>query len=209
MEPTVKQQPSTSFTDLLRGIFKNILDPIGSFLNSLGVTPNMMTMLGFFGNLIAAILLASGKMIGGGVIVLLMGPFDAIDGTMARLRGTPTRFGGVLDSVVDRYSELVIIGGLLVYFTRQENWTVVIVCYLAAMGSLLVSYTRARAEAAHFSVKGGFFTRVERYIVMTIGLLINQPVIAVWIIALLANFTAIQRMVLVYKQAAEQGDILK
>lgn len=209
MEHTVKLQPSISFTDLLRGKFKNILDPIGSFLNGLGITPNMMTMLGLFGNLLAAILLASGKMIGGGVIVLLMGPFDAIDGTMARLRGTPSRFGGVLDSVIDRYSELVIIGGLLVYFTRQENWIVVIVCYLAAAGSLLVSYTRARAESAKFSVKGGLFTRVERYIVITIGLLINQPVIALWVIALLANFTAIQRMILVYKQAAEQGDIIK
>lgn len=209
MDHTVKQQPFTSFTDFLRGKFKHVLDPIGTFLNGLGITPNMMTMLGLFGNLAAAFLLASGKMLGGGLIVLLMGPFDAIDGTMARLRGTPSRFGGVLDSVVDRYSELVIIGGLLVYFTRQENWTVVIVCYLAAAGSLLVSYTRARAESANFSIKGGLFTRVERYIVMTIGLLINQPVIALWVIALLANFTAIQRMILVYKQAAQQGDIIK
>ncbi len=178
-------------------------------MNSLGIYPNTMTLLGLVGNLAAAFLIARGQIVTGGIVVLLMGPFDAVDGTMARLRGEPTRFGGILDSVVDRYSELVILGGLLIYFTAAANWQGVILCYLAAAGSVLVSYVKARAEAASYPVKGGLLTRVERYIVTALFLLINHAIIAVWILAILANITAVQRLWMVYRQAQAQGDILK
>ena len=168
-----------------------------------------MTILGLVGNIIAAFLITQGQIVWGGVAVLLTGPLDAIDGTMARLRGAPTRFGGILDSVVDRYSELVILGGLLIYYTQRAEWLPVILCYLAAAGSVLVSYVKARSEAANYPIKGGLLTRVERYIITAFFLLINHPIYALWILAVLANVTAIQRLWIVYKQAAEQGDILK
>jgi CDP-diacylglycerol--glycerol-3-phosphate 3-phosphatidyltransferase len=190
-----------SFTDFLRVRFKGVLDPIGRWLNSLGLMPNTITILGLAGNVVGAYFLATGQITIGGILVLLMGPVDALDGTMARLRGEPSRFGGFVDSVTDRYSELVIYGGLLLYFNHQANWTACTLVYLAAAGSVLVSYVKARAEALNFDCKVGLLTRVERYLVLAPALVINQPLIAVWIIAVLANFTAVQRIWHVRKQA--------
>jgi len=190
-----------SFTDFLRVRFKGVLDPIGRFLNSLGLTPNMITILGLVGNTVGAYLLATGRITIGGIVVLLMGPVDALDGTMARLRGEPNRFGGFIDSVTDRYSELVIHAGLLYYFLQQGNDLACMLVFFAAAGSVLVSYTKARAEGLGFDCKVGLLTRVERYLVLAPALVINQPVIALWIIAVLSNLTAIQRILYVHKQA--------
>ncbi len=204
----MNQKPPANFTDMLRARFKNVLDPIGSYLNKIGLVPNTITLLGLLGNLVAAFLLARGEMVWGGVVVLLMGPLDAVDGTMARLRGAPTRFGGVLDSVVDRYSELFVLGGLLIYYSVHMDTNAILLCYLAAAGSVMVSYVKARAETAGYFIKGGLLTRVERYIITTLFLLLNQPLIALWALAILANFTAVQRILLVRKLAVEQNDIL-
>ena len=111
MEQTVQKEPVT-FTDYLRKTFKHVLDPAAGFLNRIGLMPNTVTVLGLLGNFIGAYFLAVGSITVGGIIILLMGPIDALDGTMARLRGQPTVFGAFVDSVTDRYSELVIFGGL-------------------------------------------------------------------------------------------------
>ncbi len=200
MENTVKVE-RTSLTDRLRALFKWALDPIGAFLNKLGLTPNMMTMLGLAGNVVGAIFIAKGNMFWGGLMVFLMWPIDALDGTMARLRGEPSDFGGFVDSVTDRYSELVIFGGLLYYFLEVGEPLASMLVFLSASGSILVSYTRARAEALGFQAKIGALTRVERYLVLAPGLIFNFPLIAMWIIAILANFTALQRIWYVRQQA--------
>jgi len=193
-----------SFTDFLRVRFKGVLDGIGGFLNRLGIMPNTMTLLGLAGNTIAAALLVWGHFLGGGIIILLMGPIDALDGTMARLRGQPTRFGAFVDSVTDRYSELVIFGGLLVYYLRIQDWRACGLLYLAAAGSVLVSYVKARAEGVGYKASVGILTRAERFFVVVLGLLLNQMIIALWILAILANFTALQRILHVRKQAYTQ-----
>ena len=113
VEHVSEQKSRWNLTDHLRGVFKGILDPIGAFLNRLGLYPNTMTILGLIGNTIGAIYLAMGHMTIGGILILLMGPVDALDGTMARLRGMTGEFGAFVDSVTDRYSELVIFGGLI------------------------------------------------------------------------------------------------
>ncbi len=200
VQPGEKNQPVT-LTDWLRVRFKGLLDPIGAFFLRLGLTPNMVTVIGLVGSAGAALLLARGQFVWGGVMVLLMAPLDAIDGTMARLRGTPTRFGGVFDSVIDRYAELFLLGGLVVYYLQQGEWLAVVLGYAAAGGSLMVSYVKARAEAANFKVKGGVLTRVERFLVLIPCLLISQPLIALWLLALLANFTALQRFWQVRQQS--------
>jgi CDP-diacylglycerol--glycerol-3-phosphate 3-phosphatidyltransferase len=133
-----------------------------------------------------------------------MGPIDALDGTMARLRGEPTDFGAFVDSVTDRYSELVIFLGLMVYFIQQQNQLACVLVFLAAAGSVMVSYIRARAQAVGMDAKVGVFTRVERFIVLAPCLIINQPMIALWAIAILANFTALQRIYHVRRQAIEK-----
>ncbi len=200
MENT-EEKKRVSLTDHLRRIFRGVLEPIGKLLNKTGLTPNSITMLGLLGNIVAAFFLAKGEIFWGGVIVLVMWPVDALDGTMARLRGDPTDFGGFVDSVTDRYSELVIFAGLLYYFSMQGDTLAAMLVFASAAGSILVSYTRARAEALDFDAKIGALTRVERYLVLAPSLIFNIPLIAMWIIAILANFTALQRIFYVRKQA--------
>ncbi|MFL7893788.1 MAG: CDP-alcohol phosphatidyltransferase family protein [Anaerolineales bacterium] len=156
--------------------------------------PNTMTILGLLGNTIGAVLLSQGIMTSGGLIILAMGPIDALDGTMARLRGEPSEFGAFVDSVTDRYSELVIFGGLLIYYVQHGNWVAVLVTYLAASGSVLVSYVRARASSLGYDTKVGILTRMERYLVLAPTLVFNIPLVGLWIIAILANITALQRI---------------
>lgn len=201
MTEVADQQKPATFTDMLRALFKGILDPIGAFLNRLGLSPNAITMLGLIGNTVGAVFLMRGEMLIGGVLILVMGPVDALDGTMARLRGEPSQFGAFVDSVTDRYSELVIYLGLLLFYLQEGNWVVSGLVYFAAAGSVLVSYVRARAEALNYEAKVGIMTRVERYIVLAPSLVLNVPHVGVAIVAFLANVTAIQRILHVRRQA--------
>ncbi len=190
-----------TFTDFLRATFKWVLDPIGRFLNRIGLTPISVTLLGLAGNIVAAFFVARGQISIGGIIMLVAWPIDALDGTMARLRGEASDWGAFVDSVTDRYSELIILGGLLYYFTVTNQHVAEVVTFAAAAGSILVSYVKARAEAQSFSAKEGLLTRAERYFVLGPSLALNYPVIGVWIIAILANLTALQRIWVVRAQA--------
>jgi CDP-diacylglycerol--glycerol-3-phosphate 3-phosphatidyltransferase len=190
-----------SFTDYLRLWFKWVLDPLGGFFNRLGITPNMMTMLGLLGNAVGAYFLARGQMLTGGLFVLLMTPIDALDGTMARLRGESSNFGAFVDSVSDRYSELIIYGGLLYHFLSLGEPLGGLLVFGAAAGSVLVSYVKARAEGLGYEATVGLLTRVERYLVLAPALVFNQLYIGLWIIAILANITALQRIWHVRNQA--------
>jgi CDP-diacylglycerol--glycerol-3-phosphate 3-phosphatidyltransferase len=193
----------------MRVVFKGILDPIGTFFNRLGIYPNTMTLLGLAGNVIGAILLAMGHMTIGGIIVLLMGIVDTLDGTMARLRGMPSEFGAFIDSVSDRYSELFIFGGLLYYFLQKGDWLSVLMIFAAASGAVMVSYVRARAASLGMDTKVGFLSRFERYLLLAPSLIFRIPMIGIWIIAIFANITAIQRILDVRRQAQEQNKILR
>jgi CDP-diacylglycerol---glycerol-3-phosphate 3-phosphatidyltransferase len=201
-ERTVHHMPiKKTLTDYLRLWFKWFLDPLGGFFNRLGLTPNTMTMLGLLGNTIGAFYLARGEMLTGGLFVLLMTPIDALDGTMARLRGESSDFGAFVDSVTDRYSELIIYGGLLYHFLNLGNPLGGLLVFAAAAGSILVSYVKARAEGLGYEAKVGLLTRVERYLVLAPSLVLNQPFIGLGIIAVLANITALQRIWHVRSQA--------
>ncbi len=190
-----------TFTDILRVSFKWFLDPIARFLNRLGLTPITVTLIGVAGSAIAAFFVARGQIWLGGLIMLIAWPIDALDGTMARLRGEASDWGAFVDSVSDRYSELIILGALLYHFARLNDPAAAVVTFAAAAGSVLVSYVKARAEAQSFSAKEGLLTRAERYLVLGPALLFNIPLIGVWIIAVLANFTALQRIWHVRTQA--------
>jgi CDP-diacylglycerol---glycerol-3-phosphate 3-phosphatidyltransferase len=194
VEQAAKKKKQLTLTDFLRVRMKGITDPIGRFLNRLGLTPNTITILGLAGNTIGAYFLSQGNMTIGGIIILAMGPVDALDGTMARLRGEPSSFGAFVDSITDRYSELVIFGGLLYYYLQQGNTLAAVLVYLAAAGSVLVSYVRARGQSLGYDTKIGILTRLERYLVLAPALILNLPLVALWIIAILANITAFQRI---------------
>ena len=196
--------PKPTFTDRLRLIFKGIIDPAGRFLNRTGITPNTITLVGLAGTTIGAYIISQGKMTIGGIVLLLFVLVDVLDGTMARLRGEPSDFGAFVDSVSDRYAEFATFGGLLYYFLSQGNYSGVMVTFFATAGSVLVSYVKARAEGLGFTAKVGILTRVERYIVLIPLLILNQPFLAVAIIAVLGNFTAFQRIAYVRVQGHER-----
>jgi CDP-diacylglycerol--glycerol-3-phosphate 3-phosphatidyltransferase len=198
---TVEKKKRLSLEMYLRKVFKGVIDPIAAGLLKIGITPNMITGIGFILTVVAAFFLAQGKFTVGGLILLFAGPLDVVDGSMARLIGTPTAYGSLIDSVTDRYSELVVLGGLLFYFVNSQNNLAILLVFLAASGSVLVSYVKARAEAVGFNAKVGLLTRVERLIIMIGCLIFRIPVIALWIIAILANVTAIQRLLFVRKSA--------
>jgi CDP-diacylglycerol--glycerol-3-phosphate 3-phosphatidyltransferase len=206
MNQTNKEDDKT-FTDFLRHIFKGTLDGLGKFLNGLGVTPNVITLAGLLGNVAGGVLIASSQLIWGGIIAMVMAPLDALDGTMARLRNESSRYGAFVDSVSDRYSELALYAGLLVYFIQTGTWKDALLVFFAAMGSILVSYIRAKAESLNFTAKIGLFTRVERYLVLIPGIILGFPHVALWILAILNNFTALQRIWYVRKQARANGEI--
>jgi len=199
-------KPKIEFSDRMRIWFKWFLDPVAAFFNRVGLTPNTMTLLGLAGNFAAAYFVSRGQISLGGLLMLLTTPFDALDGTMARLRGDASDWGAFVDSVTDRYSELAVLGGLLVHFSTIGDGLSAIATFAAAAGTVLVSYVKARAEAVGFSAKVGFLTRVERYLVLGPLLLFNQPVIAAWFIAVFANFTALQRIFFVRAQARERKE---
>ncbi len=203
MEEAVKKKERFILSEYLRVRTRAIFEPFAAFFNRLGLNPNTMTILGLVGNAIAGVLVARGEMFWGGILVLAMAPVDALDGAMARLRGQPSKFGAFVDSVTDRYSELVVLGGLLVYYQQQDKGLEMLIVYVAAAGSLLVSYIRARGQSLGYDTKVGLFSRLERILVIIPSLILNIPHIGAAIIAIFSNITAIQRIIDVRRQALQ------
>ena len=196
-----------TLTDLARKWMRWLLEPLARLINRTGISPNLLTVMGFVLTVGVAYVLATGHLQIGGVLLALAGLFDALDGTLARLAGRRSRFGAFLDSTVDRFSEAVIFMGLLVHYTqhggRQESFLI----YATLVGSLMVSYARARAESIGIECKGGVLTRFERAVVLVVGLILNQMLITLWIMAVLSNFTALQRIYLVWRATGgEKGE---
>lgn len=194
-------KPTKSFDSFLRRTFKFVIDPVANFLLKIGLTPNTITYLGLAFSTTVAVLIATGHIRLAGIVMLVTAPTDVLDGSMARLKGGDTVFGAFLDSVTDRYSELVILGGLLVYYIYHFDATAIILTFAATMGSLLVSYVKARAEGLGLSAKVGILTRVERVLILIPCLIFNIPIVALWILAVFTNLTALQRFLFVRKQA--------
>jgi CDP-diacylglycerol--glycerol-3-phosphate 3-phosphatidyltransferase len=192
-------------TDWMRQRLKGVSEPLADFCLRLGLHPNTMTLIGLGGNLIGALLLAQGRMTWGGLAILISGPFDGLDGTMARRLNQPTQFGAFVDSVTDRWSEMFILMGLLYWYLQRGDVLACLLVFAATMGSVMVSYTKARAETLGFEVNVGVLTRMERYLVMAPALIFNAPLVALWAIAVLANVTALQRIFHVRAQAFQRG----
>lgn len=189
-----------TLTDRVRAGATWFLDPVGAFLARVGVHPNVLTGLGFVGNVAGAVLLAQGHFTLGGIVILVMAPVDALDGATARARGEGSRWGAFVDSTTDRWTEAITMLALLVFYMNQGSALMAVLVFLALVGSIMVSYTRARAEALGFDAKVGLLSRLERYLVLVPALILGHPEVAVWILAVLANLTAVQRMLHVRRQ---------
>lgn len=200
MNPSTNREKQT-FTDFLRKTFKGVLESIARFLNRLGITPMVVTAFGLIGNLVAGGLIAFGFLFWGGLLAMIIWPLDALDGTLARMRNESSKYGSFVDSITDRYSEIAIFLGLLLYFINENSTINIVLVFLAVVGGLQVSYMRAKAESLNYSSKIGLLTRAERYIILMPGLLFNIPSVALWILAVLTHVTALQRFWNVRKQA--------
>lgn len=160
-----------------------------------GLTPNALTVIGLLLNCVVAAVLATGALRLGGVLVLAAGLFDLLDGAMAKVTDKVTSFGSFLDSTLDRYSEVILFGGLLLYILETpDRWLGALLIYLTISGSILVSYARAKAEALGYKLQVGLLARPERVILLAIGLLLERPLWVLWILAIFTNVTAIQRI---------------
>ena len=190
-------------TDWLRKVFKGVIDAIASFLARLGLTANALTIISCLLDIAVAGVIATGRLRLGGLLLIATLPLDGIDGTLARQMGQPTKFGAFLDSVLDRVSESAVLLALAWWYMGQPGRTEEILAFIAIVGSLLVSYTRARAEGLGIECKVGFFTRVERCAIIVAALILRLTAPALWLLAIGTVFTALHRMVHVYGQAKD------
>ena len=198
------------FEAKLRSKISTILTPLAQAIVSLGITANMITLFGLLVNLVAAYCLATERLVAAGLLILFGASFDMIDGAVARARTSTNSSGALLDSVIDRYSEAVIFLGALIYFHHLQNFMGVVLVFAAVIGSILVSYVRAKAEGLQIECKVGLMQRPERIILLALGVLVqglipeqytflqSEGIILFGVFAILAvtaHITAIHRLV--------------
>jgi CDP-diacylglycerol--glycerol-3-phosphate 3-phosphatidyltransferase len=210
----MSEQPPkpASFSESLRPKAAKILQPIGRMLIRLRITANMITFFGFLLAALSGLLAATGNLVWAGLVLLVAAPMDAFDGTVARLSGSATsKFGAFWDSTLDRYSESLVLLGVLIYGLGRNNDWIVVLAGVTIFGSLLVSYTRSRAETLGVDCKVGIMTRLERVAVTILMLVLNPlypdlPVlIGVALMAVFTNVTVIMRIVHVRREMKRRG----
>src|ERR1039457_1421395 len=187
-----------------RGIglfFGAIIDRIVRWLALSRIHPNVLTFIGLLINIGAAWLFAIGSFRWAGVVVICASLFDMVDGGGARATSQVTRFGGFFDSVIDRYSDLGLYMGLLVYYASINRFFYIVLTAIVMTGSVMVSYSRARAENTIPKCKVGFLERPERIVLIIIGALFDRMAAALWVIAVLSNLTVIHRMIYTWREA--------
>jgi CDP-diacylglycerol---glycerol-3-phosphate 3-phosphatidyltransferase len=172
---------------------KQMQESIGRRVGGLGITPNMISLFGFCGNVLAAVLIAREELLIAGIVYLLFSALDMVDGAVARATGLASPYGAVFDAVLDRASEAIVLSACGWYFADRGEDMQAAFAYAAIFGSIAVSYMRARAEVVGLSMREGLFRRQERVALLSLGLLFNGLTLVIPVLAILANFTALQR----------------
>ncbi len=194
----------TKLSEVRKTLARYSTQPVVQLLTRTGITPDAITWLGFLVTVGAAVLIITGYPFAAGFVVLVAGFFDTLDGALARSTNRTSDFGAFLDSTLDRLSESVLLLGILVLYAREQSIAGILVVGIALVGSLLVSYLRARAEALGLECQVGLFTRTERVIILALGLLLSRInyalIIALAIIAVFSLVTVVQRVVHVWRQ---------
>jgi CDP-diacylglycerol--glycerol-3-phosphate 3-phosphatidyltransferase len=195
-----------TLTGGIGAFFGKIIRKIVEVLALSRIHPNVLTFIGLVINVWAAVLFSSGRFRAAGVVVLGAGLFDMVDGRVARETNRVTRFGGFFDSVLDRYSDLFLLMGLLVYYASINRFFYIVLTAIVMTGSVMVSYTRARAENTIPQCKVGFLERPERIVLIIIGALFDRMAPVLWVTAVFSNLTVIHRMVHTYQEAKRLED---
>src|ERR1700756_3715609 len=189
-----------TYTRLIGITFGWMIDRIVRWLALSKIHPNVLTFIGLVINIWAAWLFSRGKFLTAGIVVTGAALFDMVDGRVARETNRVTRFGGFFDSVLDRYSDLGLLVGLLVWYGSINRFGYVVLTAIAMTGSVMVSYTRARAENTIPQCKVGFMERPERVVLLIIGALFDRMAPVLWVVAVLANLTVIDRMIFTWQE---------
>ncbi|OPX95911.1 MAG: CDP-diacylglycerol--inositol 3-phosphatidyltransferase [Syntrophorhabdus sp. PtaB.Bin027] len=165
------------------------------------INPNYLTLIGAIFGYASAMCIAFGYVKTGGVVLLFSGFFDLLDGAIARSTNTVSRFGGFLDSVLDRYTDLFLMFGIFVFFLKQGQLYALVLTFVATIGVAIIPYARARAEAASIECRAGILERPERLVILLIGIFFNLLLYAVFVLAVLSHVTVIQRIFFVKKNS--------
>ena len=181
---------------------KKVQDFLVGRLSKYRVSPNILTFIGLGVNIFATVLFAKGMFFWAGFVVLFAGVFDMLDGAVARVTQKVTRFGAFLDSVIDRYSDMLMLFGLLIWYAKMDRMFYVGLTAMVIIGSVMTSYTRARAESLIPACKVGFLERAERIVLLIIGALTDRMAVVLWIMAILTNWTVIQRIWYTWREAS-------
>ena len=179
---------------------KFILDLIVKVLSFFQINPNLLTFIGVVISFWAAWNFGHGRLFRGGLIVILAGLFDMLDGEVARVNRSETRFGAFYDSVIDRYSDIILLQGLMVWYARQNRLEYVVLVGVVFMGAVMTSCARARAESLITTCKVGFMERPERVVLLIIGGLANRMEAVLWVLAILGNWTVFTRIYYTWKE---------
>ena len=195
-----------TYTRAIGIVFGAAIDRIVRWLALSRIHPNVLTFFGLVINIVAAYLFAAGSFRWAGAVVIGAGLFDMVDGRVARETNRVTRFGGFFDSVLDRYSDLALLMGLLVYYASINRFFYVVLTAIVMTGSVMVSYTRARSENTIPKCKVGFLERPERVVLLIIGALADRMAPVLWVIAVLSNLTVIHRMIYTWQETKRLED---
>ncbi|BAU23722.1 CDP-alcohol phosphatidyltransferase [Caldimicrobium thiodismutans] len=192
-----------SLTERIKLSTEPLLLPLVKVLVNLNVHPNVITLLCFLGFIISAFFIAQGRFLVAGLVLLIFAPLDAVDGLLARTAKKVTAFGAFLDSTMDRYGEIFLFLALTYYFMLKGSVSGILLSFLGITGSLMVSYTRARAEGVGIACKVGLLTRFERLTLIIISLILDSIFLCLTILAFFTHLTTFQRIWHVYKNSKE------
>jgi CDP-diacylglycerol--glycerol-3-phosphate 3-phosphatidyltransferase len=181
------------------------VDRLAALLAPTGIPPNVITWCALIANLWAGMLFAQGRFAAAGGMMILAGLCDLLDGPVARLQNRVSLFGGFLDSILDRYADLILFLGLLVYYAQVNRFPYAMLAGAAMAGSVMVSYAKARAESLVPTSGIGFWERPERLVLMILGALTNRIDVALWLLAIGPNITVIHRILHTWKQTRGKG----
>jgi CDP-diacylglycerol--glycerol-3-phosphate 3-phosphatidyltransferase len=195
-----------TYTRVIGIFFGAIIDRIVRWLALSRIHPNVLTFVGLLINVWAAFLFAAGKFRWAGAVVIGASVFDMVDGRVARATDRVTRFGGFFDSVLDRYSDLALYIGLLVFYASINRFFYIVLTAIVMTGSVMVSYVRARSENSIPKCKVGFLERPERIVLIMIGALFDRMAPVLWVIAVLSNLTVIHRMIYTWQETKRLED---